>query len=231
MLHDGSSYWREQLARPFRRAASRLGVRISGSATFDPRASGHRPLADEIACSGAQGVVIGGDQWEGGHPLLKALRARLGAGMTLMAGFLFQPIPDLLKRAGPAARGVYVSGSDVPRTAYPLSAAGRRLARESGASGAPLPGVLEAGQATELVLDAIERSDGTRASVLKELRASEVKDGILGSFSFDSNGDLTPASVPILGVTGSTPPGAGLSASQQGAVVDRVVKVPTRLVD
>jgi DNA-binding beta-propeller fold protein YncE/ABC-type branched-subunit amino acid transport system substrate-binding protein len=229
VLHDGSSFWRELLTRPFRRAAGRLGVGIAGSATFDPGASTFDPLADEIARSGVQGVVIAADQYEGGHRLLKALRARLGARVTIMAGFLFTPIPDLLERAGPAARGVYVASSDVPRQAFPLSAAGERFARESGASGAPLYGVLEAGQAAELVLDAIERSDGTRASVLKELRASEVKDGILGSFGFDRNGDITTPVVPILRVTGSTPPGAGLSSQLQGAVVDRVVKVPTRL--
>ena len=45
--------------------------------------------------------------------------------------------------------------------------------------------MLEAGQAAEVVLDAIARSDGTRASVLEELRATDVKDGILGSFRFD----------------------------------------------
>jgi ABC-type branched-subunit amino acid transport system substrate-binding protein/DNA-binding beta-propeller fold protein YncE len=231
VLHDGSSFWRELLTRPFRRAAGSLGVGIAGSATFDSGASSFDPLADEIARSGAQGVVIAADQYEGGHRLLKALRARLGARVTIMAGFLFTPIPDLLERAGPAARGVYVASSDVPRQAFPLSAAGERFARESGASGAPLYGVLEAGQAAELVLDAIERSDGTRASVLKELRASEVKDGILGSFGFDRNGDITTPVVPILRVTGSTPPGAGLSSQHQGAVVDRVVKVPTRLAE
>jgi ABC-type branched-subunit amino acid transport system substrate-binding protein/DNA-binding beta-propeller fold protein YncE len=231
VLHDGSSFWRELLTRPFRRAAERLDVAISGSATFDPGATSFDPVADQIARSGAQGVVIGADQYEGGHRLLKALRARLGTRVTIMAGFLFIPILDLLERAGPAAHGVYVTSSDVPRQAFPLSAAGERFARESGASGAPLYGVLEAGQAAELVLDAIERSDGTRASVLKALRAGEVKDGILGSFGFDRNGDLTPPVVPILRVTGSTPPGSGLSSQHQGAVVDRVVKVPPSLVD
>ncbi len=70
--------------------------------------------------------------------------------------------------------------------------------------------MLEAAQTAELVLQAIARSDGTRASVLEELKASRVRDGLLGSFRFDRNGDVTPATVPILRITGSTPPGAGL---------------------
>ena len=146
-----------------------------------------------------------------------------------MAGFLFADIPGLLESAGPAARGLYVITTDVPRSALPLNAAGRRFSRAVGASDTPLYGVLEAGQAAQLVLDAIARSDGTRASVLEELRASEVENGILGSFRFDRNGDITTAVVSILRVTGSTPPGAGLSSGFQGAVVDRVVKIPARL--
>jgi ABC-type branched-subunit amino acid transport system substrate-binding protein len=92
-------------------------------------------------------------------------------------------------------------------------------------------GTIESGQAAEVVLAAIARSDGTRASVLRELRRTRVKDGILGSFSFDANGDITPTSVPILRITGSTPPGAGMPQQFQGAVVDRVVKVSPSLVE
>jgi hypothetical protein len=65
--------------------------------------------------------------------------------------------------------------------------------------------------------------------VLDELKASRVKDGLLGSFRFDRNGDITPATMPILRITGSTPPDAGLPSLFQGAVVDRVVEIPRRL--
>jgi hypothetical protein len=58
-----------------------------------------------------------------------------------------------------------------------------------------------------------------------------VNDGILGSFRFDTNGDITTASIPILRITGATPPGAGLPPDFQGATLDRVVQVPTKLVE
>ena len=73
---------------------------------------------------------------------------------------------------------------------------------------------------------AIGRSDGTRASVLRELRATRVDDGPLGSFRFDRYGDMTPAPVTILRVTGSTPPDLRLPEQLRGAVVDRVLTVP-----
>ena len=65
-------------------------------------------------------------------------------------------------------------------------------------------------------MQAIARSDGTRASVLEELRATRVKDGLLGSFRFDRNGDLTPGHEPILRITGTTPPQAGLPQQLPG---------------
>jgi hypothetical protein len=65
--------------------------------------------------------------------------------------------------------------------------------------------------------------------VLEELRAGRVRDGILGTFRFDRNGDMTTAQIPIVRITGATPPGAGLPQDFQGAVVDRVVEVPVNL--
>jgi ABC-type branched-subunit amino acid transport system substrate-binding protein len=233
VVHDGSEIGKGLLVDPFRRAARRLGVGIAGSAKYDTGARSYEGLADRVARSGAQGVVLGGDPFNGGDRVLKALRARLGARVTVMAGFLFAaPVPEVLKRTGRAARGTYVATTDaVPRGLLPLNGAGRRFLRDIGASGRQFIGVLETGQATELVLGAIARSDGTRSSVLEELRASRVRNGILGTFRFDPRGDISTASVPILRITGATPPGAGLPPDLQGAVVDRVVKVPTRLVD
>jgi ABC-type branched-subunit amino acid transport system substrate-binding protein len=146
-----------------------------------------------------------------------------------MGGFLFTP-SDTLDRVGRAARGIYVSTSDLPRTAFGLGVAGRRFSRDVGATASQFQGVLQAGQATELVMDAIARSDGTRASVLEKLRASQVKDGILGSFGFDADGDITTAAIPILRITGASPPGTDLPSAFQGAAVDRVIEVPASLV-
>jgi ABC-type branched-subunit amino acid transport system substrate-binding protein/DNA-binding beta-propeller fold protein YncE len=230
VLADDPSFWGPLLTHPFRRAARKLGVRVAGSATFDPRAKSYDSLVDAIARSRAQGVVIGGNPRDGGDRLVKALRARFGARLTIMGGFLFFP-GKTLERIGRAAHGLYMTTTDLPRAVLPLSAAGRRFKRQLGAPATEFVGVMEAGQAAELVMDAIARSDGTRASVLQELRASEVRNGILGSFRFDPNGDTTTASVPIIRITGSTPPGSGLPDDFQGGVVDLVVKVPPRLAE
>ena len=47
-------------------------------------------------------------------------------------------------------------------------------------------------QATEILLDAIARSDGSRGSVSRALFATRVEDGLIGDVSFDADGDVRP---------------------------------------
>jgi ABC-type branched-subunit amino acid transport system substrate-binding protein len=53
-------------------------------------------------------------------------------------------------------------------------------------------------QGAEILLDAIARSDGTRASVREELRRTQVRNGILGDVAFDEKGDLVEGPMTIL---------------------------------
>jgi hypothetical protein len=48
------------------------------------------------------------------------------------------------------------------------------------------------------LLAAIAHSDGTRASVTRALLKVNVTDGILGSFGFDRNGDMTTNLIPVV---------------------------------
>jgi ABC-type branched-subunit amino acid transport system substrate-binding protein/DNA-binding beta-propeller fold protein YncE len=229
VLDDGSGVWKAVAAEHFRRAARELGLRIAGSETIDPHKRNQGALAEAVARSGAQGVMIAAWPNVGGAAVVQALRKRLGQRVTLLGSFGFGPISSVLELAGPAARGMYIATNDLPRANEPLGDAGRQFAADMGESAKQYLGVLEAGQATELLLQAIARSDGSRASVLRELKASKVRNGILGSFGFDANGDITTAPVPIVRVTGNTRPGAGLPGNFQGSVLDRMVRVPAAL--
>ena len=126
------------------------------------------------------------------------------------------------RRSAAPRRGLYVTTLILPPD--------ERLTNELGET-ANEDFVLQAAQAAEVVLKTIARSDGSRASVLQELRAVEVKDGLLGDFQFDRYGDITPPKLTVLRVTGRTPPGQRLPAWYSGATIDRVVTVPARLAD
>jgi hypothetical protein len=75
----------------------------------------------------------------------------------------------------------------------------------------------EAAQSAEVLLDAIGRSDGTRASVVEELFATKVENGILGSFSFDRFGDIDPAPVGIYRFRGGKIVGEGVVRAPLGS--------------
>jgi len=227
VLYDPN--WNAEQRNPFLRTAPRLGVRIAGSDRFRETTKNGDAIAERVARSGAQGVYISGLGSPGGGNVLKSVRARLGARVKIMAADPFVEMQELLGFVGPAARGLYVSATDVPASADELSSAGRQFARDYGARGSTEQGLLPAAQAAELVLDAVARSDGTRASVLKEIRGAEVRNGILGDFRLDRYGDITPAPVSIFRVTGRTPPGEPVFEQFQGAVMDRVISVPASL--
>ena len=202
----------------FERAAPELGIDVAGV-----RSVGTEPRSDAVAAaverSGADGVVLGTALAYGGGDLIEALRKRLGDRVTLLAGDGFAE-PDTLRALGRPADGLYVVNPGLSPSAPDLTPAAQRFVREFGVKAGEL-GVLEAAQATETVLAAIARSDGTRASVLDELQNTREQDGILGDFSFDRHGDMTPALFTILRVTGTR------SRPANNLIVDRVIAVPT----
>jgi ABC-type branched-subunit amino acid transport system substrate-binding protein/predicted Ser/Thr protein kinase len=224
----GSELHRGILTRPFRYAARKLGVRVAGATVFEQAPKDPGGLAEQIARSGAEAILLGVDP-PSARPILRAIRARLGARFPIMGSHYFVYVPEVLKFIGPAARGIYVATTDVFGGQLEPTPAAERFLEDFGEDSTG-GFVLLSAQATELVLRAIARSDGTRESVLEKLKASRVKNGILGSFQFDRHGDLTPAKIPIIRLTGSTPPSSRLPESMHGAVVDRVVEIPRRLI-
>jgi branched-chain amino acid transport system substrate-binding protein len=171
------------------------------------------PLARRIARREPEVVYLAGLPSLNGRRLIEDLRHGLGRDVVLVgsAGW-FGPRPAEL---GPAGQGMLIAFAGVPSEKLP--ATGKAFMRSFGKPayvaregyGAP-----EAAQSAEVLLDAIARSDGKRASVVDELFKTDVKDGILGSFRFDRNGDIDPAAVGFLRVEDGK------------LVVDRVVRVP-----
>jgi branched-chain amino acid transport system substrate-binding protein len=153
-------------------------------------------LARSVAATRPDAVYLAGLTQLNARRLVLDLRAALGQRVTLIAPDSFAA-EDIARGLGAAGEGMRVTVPSFPPDALP--AAGKRFEREFGAS-LIQPGALgapEAAQATEVLLAAIARSDETRASVVRELFATRVKDGILGSFSFDRNGDIVPRPVGV----------------------------------
>ncbi len=229
VLDDGEPGYGGLQATGFEAAAQRLGLEIVARESWDPLARGYGKLAEKVARSGATAVFVGGLLDTNAARVVMDLRARLDPSVDLLAPDGLTPLPLLVEQSGAAASGMYVSLAGVVTGHLPPEGAAfvERFGKTQ--AGADVePSAVYAAQATEVLLDAISRSDGTRAGVLRELSRTRVENGLLGSFGFDRNGDITESPVTILRVTSK---GTGNTVlGVEGGVVARVVRPSAKLV-
>ena len=214
VVHDGHAYG-DTLARYVRRTATALGVKVVGTATWDPAERGYDGLARTIASTGADAVTVLGCQCDNGRRLLVDLRRRLTAPLLVSDGFsptYGVPLPA-------RATDVYLTVAGVP--AASLDARGRAVAADlARAIRRPVwPNTLAAAVAAEILLDALARSDGTRASVNAALRRTDART-ITGRVRFDAGGDVV---APRFMVLRSDPRASGREVGVVGMVLDRVI--------
>ncbi len=204
VLNDKEAYGLG-VATTFRKAAESLGIEIAGFDAWDPKASSYEALMKKIQGTGADAVFLGGLTDENGGQLIKDKVAVLGPNdgkvkLYTPDGFTQQSTID---EAGPAAEGMYMSIAGVPIDEF--QGAARDFIDELQAG--PLSGeaidpyAIYGGQAIKILLDAIGASDGTRSSVIEKLFATQVTDGLLGSFTFNENGDPQDAEGAVVGFT------------------------------
>lgn len=200
ILHDNQTYGKG-VALAVQGAAKKLGIKVLGFEAWDAKAASYEAVADRIKQSGAQAVFMGGIVDNNGAKLIKDLRAGLGPNVLLVAPDGFTPF-SAVAEAGSAAEGVYISVAGLPNQA--LGKTGKAFLRAFSAYAKKKtidPYAVYAAQAAQVTLDAIARSNGTRPSVVAELFKTNVKDGILGTFRIDRNGDTTLKGITIYKMT------------------------------
>jgi branched-chain amino acid transport system substrate-binding protein len=193
------------IANLYRDYATKLGVKIAGFQAWDENASSYESLASRIRASGADGVFLGGIICLNGGKLIKDIRAA-NPDIRIIAPDGFTPISATIDGAGAAANEMYISQPGVPEDQ--LTGAGKEFVdgfKADTGKTAVDPYSAYAAQAAVVLLDAIERSDGTRASVSEELFNTNVQDGILGDFEIDENGDTTLGTVSFFQVKAGEP--------------------------
>jgi branched-chain amino acid transport system substrate-binding protein len=178
------------------------GVQVVGFEAWDPKASSYEALANKIKSKGADSVFIGGLICENGGKLVKDLRAGLGPKVHLMAPDGFTPVSAVVDGAGSAAEGMMVSVAGLPNSA--LKGAGKTFLKNFAkvVHKQADPYSVYAAQSAEVLYQAIAKSDGSRASVASNLFKTNVKNGILGTFRINPNGDTTSNPVTVYKVVG-----------------------------
>jgi branched-chain amino acid transport system substrate-binding protein len=171
--------------------AKSLGVKVVGFAAWDPKASSYQDIATKIKSSGAQAVFLGGLECENGGKLVKDLKAGV-PNVTLIAPDGFSSFGDTIKDAGAASEGMYISIAGQPYKNLPP--AGKQFAQAFGKSiGKPASAVNPysnyGATAMTVVLSAIAKSDGTRASVASHFFNASFTNTPIGNFALNANGD------------------------------------------
>jgi branched-chain amino acid transport system substrate-binding protein len=164
---------------------------------WDKNASSYEAIASRIKASGADSVFLGGIVCNNGGKLIKDLRAGLGPNVQIFGPDGWTPISATIQGAGQASEGMYITQPGLP--ADQLKGEGKKFVDEFTAEigTAPNPYTAYAAQAAVILLDSIADSDGSRAQVSEGLFNRDVKDGILGNFKIDENGDTTLGIVSV----------------------------------
>jgi branched-chain amino acid transport system substrate-binding protein len=204
ILNDKEAYGLG-VATTTRKAAESLGIKIAGFEAWDPKASSYEALFNKIKGTGADAVFLGGLIDENGAQVIKDKVAVLGSNdgaVKLFApdGFTTQATID---ESGPASKGMYLSVAGVPIDSFQGTAQEYiDSLLETELKGKAIdPYAIYGAQAAQVVLDAIADSDGTRGDVIAKMFATDVTDGLIGTFSFNENGDPTNASGAVVGFT------------------------------
>jgi branched-chain amino acid transport system substrate-binding protein len=184
----------------FLRAMDTLKIPIVGHESWQQGLRSYSQLAGRIARTGADGVFIAGGSGDGSLRLLTDLRARLGPDAQFLVTSDFDPSDAILASA--AAEGMTIS--EPGPLGEHLSTAGKRYAASFAEKFGTKPTsfALSSAQAIDVLLDAIARSDGTRASVTRRLFDTRVTNGILGSFWITPTGDTSLNAITIHRVVG-----------------------------
>ena len=196
IINDKEAYG-AGVATNVKNAAKKLGITVVKNVAYDPKATSYAALALQMKSSGAQAVFIGGLICENGGKLIKDIRAN-APKLAILAPDGFTPISADVQQSGGKAEGMYVSVAGLPNDQLP--AAGQKFVKDFAAANggaAPDPYSVYAAQAADVMLAAIAKSDGTRASVATQLFKVNIPTGILGHVSFNPNGDVTANPVTI----------------------------------
>lgn len=194
ILHDNQTFGKG-VAEAFKLRAEQQGVKVLGFEPWDSKATSYEAIGNRIKATNADSVYLGGIVCNNGAKLLKDLRAVLGSGPVFVGPDGWTPYSATLA-AGSAAQNMYVSYAGLPLEK--LGPSGKKFIQAFSKflhlkkGELPPPYAVYQAQGAQVMLEAIKRSNGTRASVTSQLFKTRVVKGIMGTFHFDKNGDIVP---------------------------------------
>jgi branched-chain amino acid transport system substrate-binding protein len=189
---DDKELYGKGVADAFEAAAKDAGLTVAGHEGWDKDSQNYRALMTKIKASGADGIYIGGVSANNGGQLVKDKAQIVGDNtkvkLMVSDGFV---LSSLFEEGGKAnVEGAIGTAPTQPPAK--LTGKGKKfiddfLAAENGKPAEVY--TVYAAAAMQAVLDAICRSDGTRADVLAKLFETNIPDSVVGPLTFNEQGD------------------------------------------
>lgn len=205
ILNDKEAYGLG-VAKNLEGAAKAVGIKVVGFSAFDPKSTNFQALFTSVKNKNPDAVFIGGLVDENSGQLINdkvsvlgpntSKPASAGGGVMLFLpdGYTTDAIFQRSEGGTPNAKGAYFTVAGVGIDQYKGSALKFIDGFKSELNGKPVdPYAILGAQAGQVLLDAISRSDGSRSSVIDETYKTKVDNGLIGSFTFNKNGDLAGA--------------------------------------
>jgi branched-chain amino acid transport system substrate-binding protein len=194
ILNDKEAYGLA-VATLTRNAAKANGIQVVGFSAWAKESASYEATMRKVQSSGADGLFLGGLIDENGAQVIKDKVSVLGPNngdVKLFApdGFTTQATIDEAGAKNAQDMIMTVAGAAVAE----LKGKGKEFIDgfKQQLNGKPVdPYATYAAQAAQVVLDAIGKSDGSRQSVIDQLFKTKVRNGILGSFDLNKNGDVS----------------------------------------
>ena len=220
VLHDNQTFGKG-VANAFRVKAKAIGMKVLGFDPWDPKATSYEALGQRVAATKPDAIYFGGIVCNNGVKLLKDIRAAVGPKVQFAGPDGWTPY-SATAAAGSAAQGMLVTYAGLPLEKLP--ATGKAFIRAFSkylklpAGQLPPPYSVYQAQGAQIMLNAIAKSNGTRADVNSKMFATHVTNGIMGTFHFDKNGDILPyKAIAMDRITGKTGVPAGSVILKAGA--------------
>jgi branched-chain amino acid transport system substrate-binding protein len=191
VLNDKQTYG-FGVAKTYAAAAKKLGIKVTGFKGWDAKASSYEALATAIKATGAQAVFLGGIICNNGQKLMQDIKA-VDPKIQLQMPDGFSDPPS----NGAVANGSYISVAGEPpnKLVGPGAVFVKSFGKQVGAT--PNPYSAYGAQAMEVVLGAIAKGGGQRATTTKGLFGLHITNGIIGTFSINSTGDTDLGAITI----------------------------------
>jgi len=189
---DDTELYGHGIATVFADTAGKIGLAVAGGPEgIDSKASDYRALATKIRGTGADMVYYGGITQNNAGKLFKDLRSVLGNDVKLMGpdGIYEQAFID---DAGDASEGVYITFGGVGASKLTGKGATWYQAYKAKFGSEPEGYASYGYEAAKVALDAIARAGSKdREAIRAAVFATANYDGVLGTWSFDPNGDTS----------------------------------------